>query len=85
MNPWGRDMPKPDRPPRLPLKQVVVRDKLRGGKEVRFGPAAEDPLIPETLCAAIQGQIALGRETRLFDPVVVTFTADIGKLPLSPF
>lgn len=85
LNPWGREVPKPA-PRRKPvLSQLVVRDLSRGGQETRVGPAVDDPMIPDTLCMAIQQQIALGREKRWADPVVVTFTAEIGRLPTSLF
>lgn len=82
LNPWGRPMPKPAQPPRPPVSQVVVRDLRDGGKELRVGPKwpAECAAM---LCQAIEREIAAGREKRWADPVVVTFTAEIGRLPTS--
>ena len=78
LNPWGRAMPAPPRRERPDLYQVVVRDRQRGNKEVRVGPQmARDHC--ETIRAAIDTQICLGREKRWFDPVIVKSTAALGR------
>ncbi len=84
LNPWGRAMPAPARPPRPPIFQVVVRDRREGNKEVRVGPKWPEECA-EMLCMAIEQEIAAGREKRWSDPIVISFTAEIGRLPLSPF
>ena len=63
--------------------QIVVRDRLHGNKELRIGPKADDgcKCVLEALLETINAQIALGREKRWFDPVLVNFTAEIGKAP----
>lgn len=84
MNPWGRAMPKPAARVRPPVSQVVVRDLRHGGRETRLGPKAATQWV-EMWCQAIREQIALGRETRWADPQVITFTAELGKRPVSLF
>jgi hypothetical protein len=83
LNPWGRAMPKPAQPPRPPVSQVVVRDMRDGGKELRVGPKWCGVEGAAMLCQTIEQEIAAGREKRWRDPVVVTFTAELGRRPTS--
>lgn len=71
LNPWGRGFPKPPRPIKRDVFQVVVRDRRDGNKELRVGPRWEGREHAEMLCLAIAEQIALGAERRWVDPVVV--------------
>lgn len=77
LNPWGRPMPKPVRPPRPMLYQVVVRDKARGNREVRVGPQWPRELA-EMLCLTIANQIRLGAERRWSEPVIIAMPATLG-------
>lgn len=79
MNPWGRAMPKPPRPERRQLYQVVIRDKGDGYREKRVGPACEGPEAANAFCLTIADQIALGRETTWESPRVVMLIPDKGK------
>lgn len=76
VNPWGRDMPKPERPPRPPLYQVVVLDKRRGNAETRVGPMCPHENAA-MLCEAINQQIALGAEKQWTDPIVLKMTEGV--------
>lgn len=68
VNPWGRAMPKPPRPPREALYQLVVTRAGRG--QIRFGPQAGKAFIDE-FAAAVRSAILLGVEKELSDPHVV--------------
>jgi hypothetical protein len=69
LNPWGRPMPKRERPPPPPLHQVVVKENASGV----LTPVS--PRMPkehcEAFCEAISLQIVAGAEKRWSDPHVV--------------
>ncbi len=67
VNPWGRAMPKPTRPDRPPLFQLVVR---RDGKETRIGPMAPKDFIQQ-LYEAVDAAIRVGVEKDFTDPHIV--------------
>lgn len=74
LNPWGRPMPKPERPPRPPLWQVFVKEP--GGRVIPVGPQGPKETA-EMFCIAIGEQIALGAERRWSSPHIVM--TQIGK------
>jgi hypothetical protein len=72
VNPWGRPMPKPVRPVREPLYQLIVTrtSETRGKEQIGFGPKMIRAAT-EQLCEAVQTGIRLGVETELSDPHIV--------------
>lgn len=87
LNPWGRAMPKVAAREKPAVWQLVVRDLRDGGKELRVGPKtdAESKWVIEMLAETIRQQVALGREKRWRDPVLVNFTAELGRAPSQLF
>ena len=73
LNPWGRGFPKPDRPPKPPLYQVVVLDKRNGNKETRIGPMMQFEFA-EIFRHAVAEQVASGAEKQWTDPIVLKMT-----------
>lgn len=78
LNPWGRGFPKPPRPEKPDLYQVVVKDKAKGNVEVPVGPKWGHEFA-EMVRLAIANEIKLGRERRWTDPVVVKIQPDLGR------
>lgn len=72
-------MPKPPRPERRQLYQVVIRDKGDGYREKPVGPAMEGPENAELFRLTIANQISLGRETTWENPRVIALIPDKGK------
>ena len=69
LNPWGRPMPEPERPPRPPLWQVHVSDRSRG-RVIPVGPRMGKEYA-EMFRLAISNQIHLGAERRWANPHLV--------------
>ena len=69
LNPWGRPMPKPERPERPKLYQVHVRDK-RNGRTIAVGPKMAHEFTEMFRLSIAQG-IASGAEKRWRDPISV--------------
>jgi hypothetical protein len=67
LNAHGRAMPKPVRPSKPDLYQVIVR---RRGEQIPFGPKIEKAAA-EQFCLAIETGIRVGVEKELSDPHVV--------------
>ncbi len=76
LNPWGRGFPKPERPPKPALYQVVVLDKRNGNKETRIGPMMQYEFV-EMFRQAIAEGIASGAEKRWTDPIVLQMTQGV--------
>lgn len=70
LNPWGRPMPLPERPPRPALYQVHVKDKRVGGKVIAVGPKMVHEYA-EMFRLTIANQISLGAERRWTEPHVL--------------
>jgi len=68
LNPWGRPMPKADRPPPPPRYQLFV--ELPDKRVIPVGPKASDDFL-KPLCAAIEQGIALGTERVWRNPHIV--------------
>ncbi len=66
LNPWGRPMPKPERPERHKVYQVYVYDKSKG-KAVAVGPRMAHEFT-EMFRLAIAQAIASGAERRWRNP-----------------
>ena len=67
VNPWGRAVPKVEKPIREQLYQLVVK---RNGQEMRFGPKAGKEMIDQ-LHLAVETAVRLGVEKDLSDPHIV--------------
>lgn len=67
VNPWGRTVPKVEKPVREPLYQLRVK---RHGKEIGFGPKMVRGAVDELYEAVLAG-IRVGVEKELTDPHVV--------------